>query len=204
MNLHAQNGIYRSNVSVQGALNGWQVIALGDNFIKADYLLDPYMTATGTYGLSYDYAVVKWFSLGAQATWNAGEIGAKDLSVTVNEKEYHGKAAIHLRRINLGFRPTFHYFNNNRFDFYSGFRVGVNYSKATLDIGTDEDITGSEVLDYLIGDNWLLNRSYRGVRPTVQFIPIAMRGYITEQIGFGIETAVGPTYYLSASINYRF
>ena len=203
-NLQAQNNIYRSNISTQWALNGWQLIALSDNFIEADTVVDAYIRAGGTYGLTYDRAFTKWFSLGAQATWNKGVIGADDLSVTVDDKEYTGTAAIKLRRINIGLRPTFHYFNSNRFDWYSGVRIGVNYVKTSVKIGTDEEITDSAVLDALIGNNWFLRRSYRGVRPTFQFIPIGMRGYITENIGFGLEAAVGPTYYLSANINYRF
>lgn len=202
--LTAQNETYRSTISGNAALNGWQIISLGDNIIKADSVVGAYANATGTFGLTYDHAFVKWFSLGAQVTWNMGKIGADDLQTTVDGKEYTGGAEIRLRRINLGIRPMFHYFNNDRFDWYSGFKIGVNYLKSSVNIGTDQNITDNAILDQLIGDNWFLNRSYRGVRPTIQFVPIGMRGYINEHLGFGVEAAVGPTYYLSASINYRF
>jgi hypothetical protein len=200
----AQNASYRSNISGQWALNGWQLISLADNIIEADTVVDAYAKASGTYGITYDRSLTKWFSLGVQGTINTGKIGARDLTVTVDEKEYTGRAELRLRRLNIGLRPMFHYFNNDRFDWYSGFRIGLNYVKTRVDIGTDQDITDSEILDALIGDNWLLNRSYRGARPTFQFVPVGFRGYITENIGLGFEAAVGPTYYFSANVNYRF
>jgi hypothetical protein len=203
-NGNAQNSDYRSNISGQWALNGWQLIALGDNIINADTVVGGYAKATGTFGLAYDRSFLKWFSLGLQGTYNKGRIGADNLSVVVKGKTYTGNAEIQLNRINFGIRPMFHYFNNDRFDWYSGFRIGINYISTRVDIGTDQNITDNAILDELIGNNWFLNRSYNSVRPTFQFVPIGMRGYITDNIGFGVETAVGPTYYLSANINYRF
>lgn len=200
---NAQNSDYRSTISTQAALNGWQFIALADNAIEADSIVGAYASATGTYGLSYDYSIVKWFSLGGQVTWNSGKVGAEELSVTVNDKSYSGVAELGLRRINVGIRPMFHYFNNGRFDWYSGARIGVNYLKIGVNAGTD-DLIDNEILDRLLGNSWLLNRSYRSVRPTVQLVALGMRGYITDHIGVGFETAVGPTYYLSAQVNYRF
>lgn len=199
----AQNADYRSTISTQAALNGWQIIALADNAIEADSVVGAYASATGTYGLSYDYAFVKWFSLGGQLTWNQGKVGAEQLSVTVEDKSYTGVAELGLRRVNVGIRPMFHYFNNGRFDWYSGAKIGLNYLKIGVNAGT-EDLVDNAILDRLLGNTWLLNRNYRSVRPTVQLVALGMRGYVTENIGIGFEAAVGPTYYLSAQVNYRF
>ncbi len=201
---NAQNADYRNNLSFHTALNGWQIVALADNFIEADTLVGAYMKATPTFGFAYDMGLTKWFSLGVQATFNKGSIGARDLSATINDKTYQGVAELELRRYNFGVRPLFHYGNNGRFDWYSGFRIGINYRVADVSVGTETNITDIALIDRLIGNNWLLNRNYRGVRPTVQFTPIGMRGYITENLGFGVETAIGSPYYLSANINYRF
>ena len=203
-NSNAQNSDYTNSLGATVALNGWQIIALADNFIEADTVVGAYMKASPTFGLSYDIGIRKWFSLGVQGTFNKGSIGADDLSVTVKDKTYTGVAELNLRRINLGFRPLFHYMNDGRFDWYSGFRVGVNYRVIKLNIGTDADITDIEVIDRLIGNNWLLNRNYRGVRPTFQLIPIGFRAHFTENLGIGIEAAVGTPYYLSAQLSYRF
>jgi hypothetical protein len=200
----AQNADYRNTINANVALNGWQILALTDNFIDADTIIGGYMKATPTFGLSYDIGIKKWFSLGVQATFNKGQIGANDLSVTIRDKEYQGKAQIELRRLNLGFRPLFHFANSGRFDWYSGFRLGINYRVLDLQLGTDTDITDIEFVDYLIGNNWLLNRNYRGVRPTFQLIPLGMRGYLTENIALGVEVAIGTPYYLSTQLSYRF
>lgn len=201
--LSAQNADYRSTISTQAALNGWQIIALSDKLIEADSLSGAYAGATGTYGLSYDFGPVKWFSIGLQGTWNNGKVGADQLSFNVEGKSYNGEAALNLRRINLGIRPLFHYGNAGRFDWYSGLRIGVNYLKISVETGTDV-LTDKEVLNYLLGDSFLLNRSYRAARPTVQVIPVGMRAYLTERLGIGAELAVGPTYYLSFQAAYRF
>ena len=203
LGVSAQNSDYRNTYSANAALNGWQIIALTDNFIDADSVIGGYAKASGTFGLSYDYAFAKWFSLGLQGTWNKGRVGADNLTIHVKDKTYTGMAELELRRLHVGARPLFHYFNSNRFDWYSGFKVGITYIKTSVNVGTD-DLSDREVLDALLGNNWFLNRSYRGVRPTFQFIPVGMRAYITEHIGVGFETAIGPTYYLSGQLTYRF
>lgn len=200
----AQNSDYKNAVSVTTGLNGWQIVALLDNFIEADSVVGAYMKASPTFGVSYDMGLLKWFSLGVHANFNRGEIGADDLTINVDGKEYTGVARLQLRRYNLGFRPLFHYGNNGRFDWYSGFRVGVNYRVMDVNIGTDADITDYEVINRLIGNSWLLNRNYRGVRPTFQLIPLGFRAHFTENLGLGVETALGAPYYLNAQLTYRF
>ncbi len=202
--LTAQNNDYKNAISVTTGLNGWQIVALLDNFIEADSVVGAYMKASPTFGVSYDMGLLKWFSLGVHANFNRGEIGADDLTLNVDGKEYTGVARLQLRRYNLGFRPLFHYGNNGRFDWYSGFRVGVNYRVMDVNIGTDADITDYEVINRLIGNNWLLNRNYRGVRPTFQLIPLGFRAHFTENLGIGLETALGAPYYLNAQLTYRF
>lgn len=198
----AQNRDYRHVISANAALNGWQIIARADNLIQADTVVGAYLNASGTYGLSYDYGIAQWFSLGAQFTWNNGQLGADRIVINTQNRSYTGAAGLNLRRISVGLRPMFHYLNKDRFDLYTGFRLGLNFTRISLGAGT-EDLTNNEILDELLSNNWLLRRSYNGVRPTVQFIPFGMRGYVTDRLAIGFEAALGPTYFLGAQLNYR-
>jgi opacity protein-like surface antigen len=202
--VNAQNLDYRSTLSTPIGLNGWQIVALTDDIISADTVIGAYMKASPTLGLSYDLGLAKWFSLGLQFTWNRGRIGADDLTVTVKDKAYTGAVELNLRRLNFGLRPLIHYANNGRFDCYSGFRIGVNYIRTKVSVGTEEDITDSELINRLLGNNWLLNRNYRNVRPTIQVIPFGMRWYFTPQLGLGFESTAGATYFFCAQLDYRF
>jgi opacity protein-like surface antigen len=203
--LQAQNLDYRSNISATAGLNLWQLGSRLDNLIEGDSVIGFYANATPTFALNYDYALQRWFSLGLNVTYNRLKAGADQVGVTVNDKRYEGEVGVNIRRTNIGLRGLFHYVNNDRVDVYSGLRVGANIVRTGLIAETD-DIPREELLKGLLGNSldWALGRNFSSVRPSFQVIPIGIRTYITPNIGIGIETAIGVTYYAAANLNVRF
>jgi hypothetical protein len=194
-----------SVVSVHAGLNGWQIAALSDNIIGVDDLT---LKATGTYSLTYDYAPIKWFSVGGSLTYNRLKLETPSIGLNIGDRYYEGSLTGRLNRTNVGVRLLGHYVNNERFDLYSGLRVGANIYRASATIESpdfeDVDVVGA-VLDK-IGLNFLNLNTARisGTRPTLQVIPLGFRFYVTDRLGIGAESALGPTQYLSANVNFRF
>jgi hypothetical protein len=93
-----------------------------------------------------------------------------------------------LTRQSIGIRPLFHFGDNDDFDLYVGARFSYvfwNYSSDRVDVNVDE-------LFKLLGSP---------VKPQAIF---GMRYFVTENIGFGTEFAIGPTYFMSVGIAGRF
>ena len=202
--LHAQNDVYRNTLSATSGFNGWQVIKAGGNLLNVSdsaFITPARIRVTGTWGATYDRAITKWFSIGLAGSYNKFSLSTDDFKGNVDTFYYSGQINASFRRINLGIRPNFHYLNNDRVDFYSGFRFGLNFYNTQAGLETDSNVPGDIFLEKLLKFTKYVGN---GSRPTFQFIPVGFRGYITERLGVGFELAVGPTYFAAAQLNYRF
>jgi hypothetical protein len=72
---------------------------------------------------------------------------------------------------------------------YSGFRLGA----AVYGLNVE---TTNQSIEEDLGTGFTL--------PSVQIIPFALRGYITENIGISFETAILGPHALALGLNYRF
>lgn len=149
-------------------------------------------SATPTFQLSYDYALAKWFSLGAAVSFNSGKGEDSNYIYTENGVEKTGSYKLNVSRTTIGARALFHYGNSGRLDMYSGLRLGLGI----WHIGKNSQITNFEGEDAIDG---LRN----GVAPQFQIVPFGLRYYVTNNLGLGFETAIGSPYYGSLQINYR-
>jgi hypothetical protein len=194
-----------SSLQVQAGLNGWQLVGLLD---EIDAVEEVNIRTTGTYGLSYDYYVIKNFSVGANLSYNRLVITSPSIDLSIRGQSYSGRVRANVGRTNLGVRLLGHYVNNERFGLYSGLRGGFNWYRAGAELETDsfESVDVVEaVLDKLGLDFFgLQTGKINGTRPTIQVIPIGARIGFTENVGMTVETALGPTSYLSLGLNARF
>jgi len=152
-------------------------------------------TSSGpTYQIAVDHSFSQVFSLGGAISYshfnaNATNFNWKDAAGNIS----NGFFDINLTRTTVGMRALFHYGNKGRIDMYSGVRLGIGIWK----VGFKSDLTALTPGEL----NKILTRS---VSPQFQVIPFALRGYITENIGLGFETAIGSPYLASLSLQYRF
>ena len=206
---YAQNDQHRSTVSATAGLNGWQFFNLLNNVSGNDSIVGLDIDATGSYGLTYDYGITKWFSLGGAVNFNKIRIGADQIKFNLNDENsstfensflkdfidedvFNVKnPAINIARTTISTRALFHYANSGRIDLYSGFRLGAKIRRFSIE-ATDADTNERKDIG---GTNAGFN---------FQFIPFGLRGYITENIGLGFEAAVGAPHYLAFQLNYRF
>jgi hypothetical protein len=130
--------------------------------------------------------------LGGAVSYNSANVDAKNYSWTdANDKTSLTDYTLKVSRITVGARALFHYGNAGKIDMYSGIRLGVGIWNTDLK-ATNPNFTSDEV------DNL---RS--GALPQIQIIPFALRGYVTDNIGIGFETAIGSPYMASLQLTYR-
>ncbi len=164
-----------------------------------------------TLGVAWDAAVAKWFSIGVAASYNNAKL-------TMNQASFLnqplGDVDIKVSRTTFAARFLLHYANKNRFDCYSGFRLGIGIWKPQVSteitpiqaesiINAAFEGSGTTVT---FGDD-LINRipnKVSFVAPQMQFILFGIRGFLTENIGVNGELAFGSPYFLSLGANYRF
>ena len=188
----AQNEDYPNVISATAGLNLLQLVATLDD-IDENASSNLKIRGTASYGLTYDHAINKWFSIGLGGAYNYFSL--KGEVVTIEKEDgttYSGPVKLALSRTNIGVRPLFHYVNGGRLDMYSGLRVGVNVWGVTLD--ADEGLLPEDVS----------NRARdAGVGLGMQFIPLGLRWYATPNLGFGFETGIGAPHYAALQLNYR-
>lgn len=190
----AQNETHRSTISATAGANLFQVLNLLDESLSDSLGTEVNIKATGSYGLTYDYALTKWFSLGGAVGFNTIGIDAPNVEIERdNGTTYNGSIDFRATRTNIALRPLFHYGNKGRIDMYSGFRIGA--SIWTTKLTADGDLA-PEDLDL---------PGFRGTGAALgfQFIPFGLRGYVTENIGLGFELGIGPIHYAALQVNYR-
>jgi len=203
----AQNDDYKSTLHLGAGfsiLGG--IISLADNAdlaeINADLNSDEISNIEGRFmgnsapalQVSYDYGLAKWFSLGAGVSYQRMSAAFTNFSYTNNETNQTndvGDLNVDINRIQVGLRALFHYGNANKIDMYSGLRVGI------VNSGTKIEVSNPDVRDDFESIPFL------GVRPSIQLIPFALRGYVTDNIGISFETAIGAPHFFALGVNYR-
>ncbi len=192
---YAQNEDYRSTISVTAGLNVLQLIALIDDVnFEEDALTTQNLeiSATPSFNFSYDYGFKKWFSLGGAVSWNRFKLGADRIVIDLEDRQYDGPLKLNANRINIAVRPLFHYANARKLDLYSGLRVGATIWSGSVD--ANQDLLPEDIIGFTRGSS---------VRPSVQVIPFGLRGYVTDNLGFGFELAIGAPHYAAVQLNYR-
>lgn len=206
----AQNMEHRHTFTAHAGLNLFNFVSLGsDNIEPGDFEIEGGGTinfngvnasSMPTLNLTYDYAVAKWFSIGASVGHNRFSMDFANLDYKGPENErITGNGGFSLGRTSINVRPLFHYGNSGRIDMYSGFRLGFS-------------IWGARSIGNLQGENiddQLDNFNFGGLRgnvvlPQFALTAFGLRGYFTENFGLGFEINLGSPYMVSAGANYRF
>lgn len=189
----AQNEQYRHTISAAAGLNAFQIIALADNFGDNQNAQNASITATGSYGLTYDYGFKNWFSLGGALSYNNLKASASQIDVLKDDgTTYSGPVDLTVARTNIALRPLFHYGNKGRIDMYSGLRVGVSIWSGSIEAGPG--LLPEDVIDSARGT---------GAAVGLQLIPFGLRGYLNENLAIGFETGFGAPHYAAFQVSYR-
>lgn len=140
--------------------------------------------ASPVLGFLYDYQVGEKFSLGANLSFQTFTVTVRDsLSNFMLEQA-------RVNRIYLGLRGVFNLDNKDNFDIYTGFKVGYIVFNTGPVSGPNASNSNIESM---------LNNS----RPSLGFIPLGLRWYVTEQLGIMFESSLGVPTFLSAGLSYR-
>lgn len=164
-----------------------------------------------TVGGTWDGAVKKWFSIGLAASYNNAKLSLDSVEYL---KDNIGNIDIKVTRTTVAARFLIHYGNKNRFDCYSGFRIGAGIWKpsitSTISPKTAESIlntvftTEDKGLEFGDGILERIPNKITFVTPQIQFIAFGLRAFITENIGVNGELGLGSPYFASIGLNYRF
>lgn len=191
----AQNMTKRHTLSGSVGMNIFQAVGRLDQNFNEDQAVNFKSNATPSFGLQYDYAVRKWFSIGFSGSFNTFGSSADQITVTDDETgdTYTGSYNLDFFRTNLAVRPLFHYGNDGRIDMYSGFRLGASIWSGKFE--ADGELEADDVFGSVRGT---------GAIPAIQIILFGMRGYVTENVGIGFELGIGAPHYAALQANYRF
>ena len=187
----AQNDSHKNVVSLTA---GYSLFNVAGKAASQDVAQGASYNASPTFQASYDYGVSNFFSIGGALSYNEAQTLATNYSWTdaagnVSVGDYDVRVA----RTTIGARALFHYGNKGRLDMYSGLRLGLGIWNIKF-TSTNPQFDPEKEFKGLRGN---------GVLPQFQLIPFALRGYITENIGLGFETAIGSPYMASLSLQYR-
>jgi hypothetical protein len=145
---------------------------------------------------SFDHGFSEWFSLGGALSYNSGTSSDSNFSlIDSTGATQSGSYDLKISRITVTARMLFHYGNTGKLDMYSGIRLGAGIWST----GLTSTIPNLSTTDLPGGGR----AKGTGALPTVQFIPFALRGYVTENLGLGFETAIGSPYMACIQLNYR-
>lgn len=136
--------------------------------------------------LGADFFVTHWLSMGIAGSYQYMQINYTDYG------ENNIDFSTNIDRINVAFRPLFHYLNKGNINMYSGLRLGMTY----WDISTTETVENYEPADYLSFSS--------GALFAPQLVAFGIRGYFTDFLGANLEFAVGAPHYVSGGISLRF
>lgn len=135
----------------------------------------------------YDFGLSESFSVGAAFSyqqWTAeygGYYNSNGDTVVGNFKDK-------MTRTNFGIRPLFHFGENENLDMYMGARLSFTQWGYSSDSGNGK--TSGDI--------------FAGANPIKFQALFGMRYFFTENVGFNMELAVGPTYYAMFGVNLRF
>lgn len=202
--LTAQNETYRSTLSANVGPNIFGLFGRLDNVIEQSDTVS--FTSLSTFGtptfqLSYDYGFRKWFSLGLAVGYNKFGFDAKNLDWESPSQGSYVRGDVNWKasRTSINIRPLFHYGNNPRLDMYSGLRIGFSLWNSKV---TGEGTAKAKDEFEKTFDGTFPTGSV--ILPQVAITAFGLRGYATENLGFGFEVNIGPPYFCSANVNYRF
>jgi hypothetical protein len=213
---YAQSADFRNVISFNVGANTFGLVS-GDLGANAEPNEPQYkygkFSNTPTFQLAWDYGITKWFSAGVAGSYNSAKY-------TFDNLEYNGKkigtANLTANRTTLTTRLFLHYGNNNNWDFYTGGRIGVGLWSGRVSVSADEGLAADLVANIderlegyvpkFIRKRLLNDLGARAgfAAPSIQFVPIGVRGYFNDHIGLNAELAIGSPYYASAGVNYRF
>lgn len=140
--------------------------------------------ASPVLGLLYDYQIGKKFSLGGNLSFQTFTVSVKD-SVSSQLLE-QGR----VNRIYAGLRGIFYLDNKDHLDIYTGFKFGY------ILFNTGE-ISGPNA------SNSNIEKELNNSRPSIGFIPLGLRWYLSDQLGVMFESSLGVPTFLSAGLSYR-
>jgi hypothetical protein len=187
---------YRGMESTVGVNTGASLINM--LFRAFSYADEPGFQSSGlpVVGLSYDYRVTDWFSIGGAAAFSIANMSYEDPNTNqhvVDGDLTHFSAGF--TRINIAARPLFYYVNGDIFEMYSGFRFGINI----YNLSAKSDDPDFDELDPFNEGLFA-----RGAAPGVQVILAGFNIFPVENIGINLEMAVGQPYFASLGVKYRF
>ncbi len=205
----AQNMDYRHTFTAHTGFNVLNLIsAAADDLSPSDIEVEEgaalnftkvNVSSIPTLNLTYDYAINKWFSVGASIGHNRFKMDFTNLDFKNPEGErVSGNGGFSLGRTSINFRPLFHYGNSGRLDMYSGFRVGFSIWGVRAIGNLQGNDINNQIEDIKIG-----RLSSAAVLPQFAVTLFGLRGYITEHFGLGFELNAGSPYFISMGANYR-
>lgn len=164
-----------------------------------------------TIGVTWDGAVKQWFSIGLAASYNNAKLSLDSVQYLKNTI---GNIDIKVVRTTVAARFLIHYGNKNRFDCYSGFRIGAGIWKPVITSNISPK-TAESILNtvFTLEDKGLkfgegilerIPNKITFVTPQFQFIAFGLRGFLTENIGINGELCLGSPYFACIGLNYRF
>jgi hypothetical protein len=187
----AQNADYRNVLSFNAGYSLFNTLASAQE--KDVTATEFSASALPTLQLAYDHGFGKSFSLGGAVSFNNLKSSAKGFEfIDANDDVKVTDYDLTVNRITIGARTLFHYGNKGKLDMYSGARLGIGIWSF--------DAKGSNA-NFDVEEEFGQLRS--GVAPQIQIIPFGLRGYVTENIGIGFETAIGSPYMASLQLTYR-
>jgi hypothetical protein len=192
-NSFGQNETYKHTVSASAGLNLFQIIGLVDKIDDGTNAINLDTKGTASYGITYDYGINKWFSLGVGGAFAKFRLSADQITIVRNDgSTYQGPVDLKLSRTTISIRPLFHYGNAKKLDLYSGLRLGVNLYN--VNVKANEALDPTDVTPRAKASK---------LRPNIQIIPFALRGYLSENFAIGFETGLGAPHYLALQLSYR-
>ncbi len=135
---------------------------------------------------SIDYAFEDKITIGLGGGYQEVSQKFTDYKFTdSNGIEQTGSFSYQISRMNVGARLLFH-FGDGRMDAYIGVKPGVNIYNIKLDMSAE-----------IPEPSWLRTG---GSVFAFQVIPLGLRGYFTDNIGFFMETGIGAPSFISAGL----
>jgi hypothetical protein len=135
--------------------------------------------------LTYDFAPIKWFSIGVAGSYQALKAGFSNVSLSGYSGTYSYEA--NYNRTNIGIRALFHY-GPERVKMYSGLRFGTTMWSSSVSTGNVP--AGYDPVNILKA----------GGKYAPQIIPFGLQGFITKNIGVNFEIGIGAPHYFSGGI----
>lgn len=185
--IFAQNQDFGSTLSINAGFSAvGSLISIAD-----DFSADTKSYAVPAIQLTYDKGIQKWFSIGLATSYQAMGIEYRGYEYMQDGETVTEDFKTNISRLNVAVRPLFHYGNINRFDMYSGLRVGVtNWSINTKSNDPEYDPEN----DVSFGN---------GINFSAQVILYGLRAYFTDNLGANFELALGSPHFFSMGLNYR-